>query len=174
MDFGRFNIGSYGVDSEPFFTFNDDTKCTLKIGGKELKNELVKLYYNRKMDLYIKEKKDGIEAEYNEIPAVKEYNDLIAEFNTSLFEIANRYNREDAKYLIKNEDFEEEYSYELNRDYYYEVEEKYVKEYREKVKKLEELIDEVNAKLSISNDKDYQLEVLKEYEIINKKGKLNV
>jgi hypothetical protein len=54
-----------------------------------------------------------------------------------------------------------------------EIEKKYAEDRRSEFNELDKFIEEVNAMLAISNDKDYQLDVLEKYNVI-KKGKLTI
>ena len=55
-----------------------------------------------------------------------------------------------------------------------EIKKAHREEYNAELKQLELLVEEVRAMLSFSDSDEYRLNVLKEYDIINKKGKLNV
>lgn len=142
-------------------------------GERNMNNKIVDLYYERKIE-EIRNKYDKlVEEEYEKFDVVKEYKELVNTFTTSLAEMANRYNTEERKMLLKT-GYICEYTYELNPDLRDDLRESFRVGYNKDVKDLDLLIEEVRAQLSLSDDKDYQIDILTRYDIINKKGKLNV
>ena len=138
-------------------------------------NKVLELYYERKREQIYKEYSEKMKEAYNNLDVVKEFNEVVKEFETTLAEMANRYNTEETKYLLKDNCYANHYDYELNESIRDTVGDELSSEKEEALNELNNLRREVNAQLSLSNDKDYQIEVLKNYDIIDKKtGKLNV
>lgn len=142
-------------------------------GERNMGNKLVDLYFSRKRDEIIDRFNKLVDEKYEQLNVVKEYNELVNTFTTSLAEMADRYNTEETKMLLKT-GYMGEYNYDLNPNLKDNLREAFEKDFREETKTLELLIEEVRAQLSLSDDKDYQIDILTRYEIINKKGKLNV
>lgn len=139
-------------------------------------NEILNLYYRRKRDAIQKEYDEKIREEYENLEVVKEYNDTIKEFETRLAEMADRYNTEETKYLVKTGYCTGTYKYELSNEVRDMLDsDEIFKERDEKLIELEKLVEEIKAQLSLSNDKDYQIEILKTYGVLDKKtGKLAI
>ena len=150
-------------------TDDTDTKGNEDI----MENQILNLYYERTRRRIIKEYDEKILNAYNELPVVKEYNEVVKAFEATLAEMADRYNTEDVKVLRKS-GYANEYGYELNVDIDETIGKELHKNRDDELKELDLLRQEVEAQLSLSNDKDYQIEVLKTYGILDKKtGKLN-
>ena len=145
----------------------------IKGGEGDMNNNIVDLYYERKREEIRNKYKELLDSKYEQLEVVKEYNELVNTFVTSLVEMANRYNTEDNKMLIKT-GYVGEYTYDLNPDLKEDLREAYVEDFNKEMKELELLVEEVRAVLSISDTDEYKIGVLKEYGIIDKKGKLNV
>lgn len=140
---------------------------------RNMNNKIVDLYYERKIE-EIRNKYDNlVEEEYEKFDVVKEYKELVNTFTTSLAEMANRYNTEERKMLLKT-GYMGEYTYELNPNLRDDLRESFRVGYNNEVRELDLLIEEVRAQLSLSDDRDYQIDILTRYDIINKKGKLNI
>lgn len=142
-------------------------------GERNMNNKIVDLYYNRKKEEIRDKYAELSKKEYEELDVVKEYNELVETFKTSLAEMADRYNTEETKVLVRT-GYTNTYMYELNDNLRDEIKEIHRKEYDDEIKVLELLVEEVRAQLSLSDDKDYQIDILTRYDIINKKGKLNI
>lgn len=153
----------------------DATRYTYNIRGGErnMNNKIVDLYYNRKKEEIRDKYAELSKKEYEELDVVKEYNELVETFKTSLAEMADRYNTEETKVLVRT-GYTNTYMYELNDNLRDEIKEIHRKDYDDEIKVLELLVEEVRAQLSLSDDKDYQIDILTRYDIINKKGKLNI
>lgn len=150
-------------------TDDTDTKGNEDI----MENQILDLYYERTRRRIIKEYDEKIKKAYEELPVVKEYNEVVKEFEATLAEMADRYNTEETKVLRKS-GYANEYGYELNVDIDETIGKELNKTRNDELKELDLLRQEVEAQLSLSNDKDYQIEVLKNYGILDKKtGKLN-
>ena len=147
--------------------------CDIKGGEGNMNNEIVDLYYERKREEIRNKYKELLDSKYEQLEVVKEYNELVNTFVASLAEMANRYNTEDNKMLVKT-GYVGEYTYDLNPDLKEDLREVYVEDFNKEMKELELLVEEVRAVLSISDTDEYRIGVLTEYGIITKKGKLNV
>ena len=142
-------------------------------GERNMNNKIVDLYYERKIEEIRNKYNNLVEEEYEKFDVVKEYKELVNTFAASLDEMANRYNTEERKMLLKT-GYICEYTYELNPDLKDDLRESFRVGYNNEVRELDLLIEEVRAQLSLSDDKDYQIDILTRYDIINKKGKLNI
>ena len=135
---------------------------------------LIDLYEKRKKDQIQKKYNEKIKKEYNELEVVKTYYELVEKFKTDLNELVEKHNTENNKIFrkINETNF---FKYEINSDLYNEIEAKYLEKLNKELSTLHTLIEEVKAQLSLStNDKDYQIEILTKYNILNKDGFLNV
>lgn len=144
----------------------------LKGEERNMNNKIVDLYYERKKKELSNRYEEIVETEYEALDVVKEYNEIINTFNTSLAELANRYNSEEVRVLLKT-GYKNTYEYELSFDLKDHIASQHRDEYEAELKKLELLIEEVRAMLAFSDNEEYRLNVLKQYDIVDKKGKLN-
>lgn len=153
----------------------DATRYTYNIRGGErnMDNRILDLYAERAKEKIKKEYETIIDNDYDKLDVVKEYKELVNTFATSLAEMADRYNNEENKYLVRT-GYEITPSYELSDDIRADIREKYLDEAKERLKDIDLLVEEVRAVLGVSNTEEYRIGVLKEYGIIDKKGKLNV
>lgn len=145
-----------------------------KKGNERMRNEVLDLYVSRKKDQIREKYKSMVEEKYNNLEAVKRYEELINSFNASLEELIHEYPAVDGEVpIFVRTGYSNDYRYEVNRN----IKDEIVKEYRveadEELDEISKLENEVRAMLSISEDKDYQLDVLEKYGI-TKKGKLNI
>ena len=153
----------------------DATRYTYNIRGEErnMDNRILDLYAERAKEKIKKEYETIVNNDYDKLDVVKEYKELVNTFTTSLAEMADRYNTEENKYLVRT-GYEITPSYELSDDIRANIREKYLDEAKERLKDIDLLVEEVRAVLGVSNTEEYRIGVLKEYGIIDKKGKLNV
>ena len=153
----------------------DATRYTYNIRGGErnMDNRILDLYAERAKEKIKKEYETIVNNDYDKLDVVKEYKELVNTFTTSLAEMADRYNTEENKYLVRT-GYEITPSYELSDDIRANIREKYLDEAKERLKDIDLLVEEVRAVLCVSNTEEYRIGVLKEYGIIDKKGKLNV
>lgn len=130
--------------------------------------------YRERCEKEIKERYDRIiKEEYEELEIVKEYNELINTFNINMKQLAEKYNTNDEIYLVPT-CYNNDYAYELSSDLRDKIRDKYDNAMDTEIIQLRKFVEEIEAVLSISDDKDYQIEVLKNYDILDKKGKLNI
>lgn len=143
----------------------------MKEREEEDMNQLVDLYYERKHKEIIEKYDEKIDNDFNDIEVVKQYKTLIENFEKeqeSLFKTIENF---DNDYLTLVSDVNC-YKYRLNTiAIKKELQDKYKDDYQKELNSLNELKDEVDAQLSLSDDLNYQLEVLTRYDIIDKKTK---
>lgn len=143
-------------------------------GEKKDMNKLLELYCERAEMTIENDYDEMIEEERNENPFVKEYNDLVKEFEAKMDDLYKREMDENGNHhVFVNNAYK--YTYPFSIDITFTNENiKHYKEAKEtELQDLDDFKQEVSAKLSLSDDLDYTLKVLKEYGIINKKtGKL--
>lgn len=153
----------------------DATQYTYNIRGGErnMDNRILDLYAERAKEKIKKEYETIVNNDYDKLDVVKEYNELVSTFNTSLAEMANRYNNEENTYLHRT-GYELTPMYELSDDIEANIRKKYLDEIKERLKDIDLLVEEVRAVLGVSDTEEYRISVLKEYGIIDKKGKLSV
>ena len=145
----------------------------LKGDERNMDNKIVDLYYERKKKELLDKYEKIIKEEYEANEAVKEYTELTNTFETALAEMADRYNHGELRILVRT-GYIGGYPYELNDNIRDEIKKAHREEYNAELKQLELLVEEVRAMLAFSNNEEHRMNVLKEYDIINKKGKLNV
>lgn len=132
-------------------------------------NKVLKLYYDRKYDEINKKYEETIENKFNEIDIVKQYNTLIENFEKEQDALFRTIENFDNDYLTLISDVNC-YKYRLNTlSIKKELQSKYHDQYDEEINSLNALRDEVDAQLSLSDDLNYQIEVLTRYGIIDKK-----
>lgn len=165
---------------------NDDTldalnyaTTTLSVDKNECKIERIDNmnildYYERTKRAEIAAKYEGIiDDEYNKLEVVDAYKTLIEEFEINLKQLADRYNTKEETF-IERTGYEPDYAFELNSEIESNIREKHNADYNKEIEELSKFVEEIRAVLSLSNDKDYQLDVLKNYEILDKKGRINI
>ena len=153
----------------------DATRYTYNIRGGErnMDNRIVDLYYERKREEIRNKYTELVDEKYEQLNVVKEYKELVNTFVASLAEMADRYNTEETKMLLKT-GYMGEYTYDLSPELRDNLREAYKEDFNKEMKDLELLIEEVRAMLSFSDNEEHRMDVLKKYEIVDKKGKLNV
>lgn len=150
-----------------------EVNTELKVKGENKMNKVLNLYYENHLKEINDKYNELIKKDYSEITVVKEYKELIENFEKQLTDLFT-------KSVIEEIPFGEVTSYNVYRfePDECEIKDKIAAKYQEKksseLKTLMELRDEVEAQLSLSDNVDYQLDVLKRYDIINKKtGRIN-
>ena len=146
------------------------TKTYLEEFKEEINmNKVLELYVEREekriKDKYTKLREDM----YNDIPVVKEYKELEEKIKHSYEELCNKYNTEEVAYINRT-GYGYESGYELSKNIMNDIDEKLAPDFNKEMEELHSKVKDIEALLSISNDKDYQLEVLKTYGLIDKKG----
>lgn len=132
-------------------------------------NKVLELYAEREekriKDKYTKLREDM----YNDIPVVKEYNELEEKTKKSYEDLCNKYNN-DTICCINRSGYNYESGYELDEEIMENIRESLAPDFNKELEELHSKTKDIEALLSISDDKDYQLEVLKTYGLIDKKG----
>ena len=141
----------------------------MRKGESKMRNEVLELYERRENKKITDRFKKMKEEEYNNLEAVKRYNDLINAFKANLAELADEYKNEEPKVFVQTV-YEDHFGYEINPYLEKQIAEKFREDYEKDKKELNDKIDEIKAVLSLSNDVEYQKNVLIEYGILNKKG----
>ena len=136
-------------------------------------NDVLELYKNRREKEIRNKYKDIIDKEYNELPAVKEWHELTTNFEIEMKQLAEKYNTEDLTCIVKT-GYVNDYEYALSNRIRDDIKKEWQADLDEELTDLFKFVEEVEAVLSISDDKDYKIEVLKNYEILDKKGKLSI
>ena len=142
---------------------------TIEKGEMEMRNEVLELYAKRERERIENTFRAMKEEEYNNLEAVKRYNELINTFKASLAELVDEYKNEEPKIFIQTV-YEDHFGYEINPYLERQISEKFQKDFEAEMRELDERIEEIKAVLSLSNDVEYQKNVLVEYGILNKKG----
>lgn len=132
-------------------------------------NKVLKLYYDRKREEIETKYIDKVNNDFDNIEIIKQYKTLIENFEKEQEALFKTVENFDNDYLVP--------SYDSNL-YKYSILELKVKDslmatYEDdkanEIEKLKELIAEVDAQLSLSDDLNYQMEVLTRYDILDKK-----
>lgn len=147
----------------------DEPTCTMRKGENGMKNEVLELYAKREKERIENTFRAMKEEEYNDLEAVKRYNELINTFKASLAELVDEYKDAEEKVFIKTV-YENNFEYEINPYLERQISEKFQKDFEAEMKVLDERIEEIRAVLSLSNDLEYQKNILIEYGILDKKG----
>lgn len=147
---------------------------TLKQGEKKDMNKLLELYCEKAERTIENDYDEIVEEEREENPFVKEYNELVKEFEAKMDDLYKREMDENGNHhVFMNNAYEYTYPFSIDITFTNENIEHYKEAKETELQDLDDFKQEVSAKLSLSDDLDYTLKVLKEYGIINKKtGKL--
>lgn len=135
-------------------------------------NKVLKVWYERKRDKIIDEYKEKeVEFYNNKYSVVESFNELVEQFNEDL---ENLYKMDKAteQFVLTENAPNNVIKYCLDLDKLKEeFEAEYLIKRNEELKEIEDIREEVEAQLSLSDDLKYQQEVLERYEIISKKTK---
>ena len=143
---------------------------SLKNKEEKEMNKVLELYYERRIKKLGEFYKELKEQKYNELEVVKEFNDVVEEYNNKMQELMGKYKDEDNNMSLIHKTGYNEYPYVLSHAVKDEIYTSLTKRYDEDKKALLEEKETIAAVLSLSEDKDYQVEVLKNYGILDKKG----
>ena len=132
-------------------------------------NKVLKLYEERKLK-EINDKYDKkVENDYNAIEVVKQYNELVNNFENKLEDLFTSLDNFDNGYLVTQCD-SNCYKYALSEDMIKnKLASKYFEEKQREIDEVTKLVSEADAQLSLSDDLNYQIEVLSRYKIIDNK-----
>lgn len=134
-------------------------------------NKVLELWYTRRHDS-ITAKYDEKEREFNENKElVMKYKDIVGWFENELEKLYKSEENIEKGYII-DELTESMYKYKINYDKLSdEFVDEFVLERNEKLRELDELKKEIDAQLSLSNELEYQVDVLTRYGVLDKKTK---
>ena len=164
----------FGTTTNSNVVLDKENPMIKERGDNMERNKVLDLYVDRKREEIRKKYKDIVEKEYNELPEVKEYNDIVNEYKAKMEELVTRSNTLERTIFVRT-GYSNTYKYEVNRDFKDEINQKYRSDFEKEMSDLDYMANEINALLSMSDDKDYQIEVLKNYGILDKKtGKLTI
>ena len=133
-------------------------------------NKVLELYYERRINKLGEFYKELKEQKYNELEVVKEFNNVVEEYNNKMQELMGKYRDEENDMSLIHKTGYNEYPYVLSHAVKDDIIKSLGKRYEEDKKALLEEKETIAAVLSLSEDKDYQVEVLKNYGILDKKG----
>lgn len=151
-------------------SFTGPTKDYLgKLKEEENMNKVLELYYERKLDKLNEFYSDLEKQEYNKLEVVKEFNTINEEYTNKMEELRNKYNTIDKQFVVKT-GYKDDNRYELSCTIEEDIHDELFKQYEVAKKEILEEKATIDAILSLSDDKDYQVEVLKNYGILDKKG----
>lgn len=165
---------SYTTDAIDSMRYEmEELKKLIKEKESDNMNDVLMLYKSRRETEIRNKYKDIIDKEYNELPVVKEWHELTTNFEIEMKQLAEKYNTEDLTCIIKT-GYVNDYEYALSNRIRDDIKKEWQADLDEELTDLFKFVEEVEAVLSISDDKDYKIEVLKNYEILDKKGKLSI
>lgn len=138
--------------------------------------EILEIYKARKMKAIDQEYEEKRESLENSNEIINRYKEITNTFQANMDEFVNE-EKVKASGLIQQTPYFDNYKYELNRHKISELFDDIYKERTNKFQELDILIDEVKAMIDIvPKDGNYDakvVEILKSYEILDKKGKIN-
>lgn len=156
--------------SNDFYRYIDDLYT--KEEEKDM-NKVLELYVKRKKEEIDKKYEEKVNKDYNGLELVAKYNQIVAEFEERMEELYHN------ELNVDESTIKEVYS---ASDYKYQIRETTIKsnlcdiyndDRNKEIKDINDLVEEVEAQLSLSSDLEYQKEVLITYGIIDKKtGKI--
>lgn len=142
-----------------------------KMEEKEMKNEVLELWYKRENAKLKSEFKSEIEKYVNEHPAVVQYNTIINAYMDGMSALIEEYADFDIvsniSYSVTDDVDLHNIQSKLQDIYLYDNKVKH----EEKLSELRDKYETIKAMLSLSSDLEYQLEVLTRYGVLNKKTK---
>lgn len=136
---------------------------------EENMNKFLELYYKRKLDKLKEFYSDLEKQEYDKLEVVKEFNTINEEYINKMEELRSKYNTIDKQFVIKT-GYVDDDRYELSSSVSEDIHNELFKQHEVTKKEILKEKATIEAVLSLSNDKDYQVEVLKNYGILDKKG----
>ena len=165
----------FGTSTNSNIVWDKENPMIKERGDIMERNKVLDLYVDRKREEIRKKYEDIVEKEYNELPEIREYNEINNEFNAKIDELVERSNTLEKKIFCRSGYATNHYRYDINYDLRDEIEKKHRDDFEKEMDALDYMANEINALLSMSDDKDYQIEVLKNYGILDKKtGKLTI
>lgn len=142
-----------------------------KMEEKEMKNEVLELWYKRENAKLKSEFKSEIEKYVNEHPVVVKYKEIINAYTDSMSTLLEEYADFD---IVSNISYSVLDDVDLH-DIEKKLQDMYLKdnvaEHEKMLSKLQDTYETIKAMLSLSDDLEYQLDVLSKYKVIDKKTK---
>lgn len=145
-----------------------------KMEEKEMKNEVLELWYKRENAKLKSEFKSEIEKYVNEHPIVVKYKEIVSEFTDSMTALLAEYADSEDFNLVSSlsysvlDDVDLHYIEKKLQDMYLKDN---IAEHEKMLSKLQDTYETIKAMLSLSDDLEYQLDVLSKYKVIDKKTK---
>lgn len=167
-DFITGDICVSNSDGCTFFTIAPTTECKVERIDEEM-NKILNIYKERKERKITKEFDELVEKEYNEVEFIQVYNNLVKAFEDALKELYEDETNKNEKYMRNTGISCNMYKYSLIGNTRSEIFNSHKDEMNEKLKEVENLVNEVQAMLDLTSDYDKQIEILKNYNIIDKK-----
>mgnify|MGYP003301928016 CR=1 FL=1 len=136
-----------------------------------MENKVLELWYVRKYDKIKKEYEEKEREFNNSKELVIKYKEILDRFENELEELYESEENQEQNYIINtktNNVYEYNINYKKLRD---EFGEKYIRERNKELRDLDELKTEIEALLSLSDDLEYQVDVLTQYGVLDKKTK---
>ena len=143
---------------------------SLKNKEEKEMNKVLELYYERRINKLGEFYKELKEQKYNELEVVKEFNNVVEEYNNKMHELMGKYKDEENDMSLIHKTGYNEYPYVLSHAVKDDIIKSLGKRYEEDKKALLKEKETIADVLSLSEDKDYQVEVLKNYGKKKKKG----
>lgn len=135
-------------------------KGIIKEDKKMYDNEILNLYYERMKEIYVNENEQIIQ----DIKEQDVFTKLDNEYNNKLQKLLNKENKENKTYYKTNYLTEEsEIKIEQQEDLF-----------TENINNLKRKLEEVDVLLNIADTYENEMEILKNYNIINEDGTLNI
>lgn len=145
-----------------------------KMEEKEMKNEVLELWYKRENAKLKSEFKSEIEKYVNEHPIVVKYKEIVSEFTDSMTALLAEYADSEDFNLVSSLSYSVLDDVDLH-DIEKKLQDMYLKdnvaEHEKMLSKLQDTYETIKAMLSLSDDLEYQLDVLSKYKVIDKKTK---
>lgn len=163
-------IRSYIDSLDSQFYIDERLREMFKNKEEKEMNKVLELYYERRIKKLGEFYKELKEQKYNELEVVKEFNKVVEEYNNKMQELMGKYREEDENMSLIHKTGYNEYPYVLSHAVKDDIIQSLGKSYEDDKKALLEEKETIAAILSLSEDKDYQVEVLKNYGILDKKG----
>jgi hypothetical protein len=132
-------------------------------------NKVLELYAERE-EKRIKDKYEKLKEDtYNDNLIVKDFKALEDTSKLAYDTLLKKYNTDGNTFIAKT-GYMYESGYKLSETIMENIRESLVPDFNKEMEELHSKVKDIDALLSISDDKDYQLEVLKTYGLIDKKG----
>lgn len=134
---------------------------------------------NKVLELYAEREEKRIRDKYNQLeidkyesePIVVEFNEIEKNIKSAYDDLIKKYNV-DGNELITKTGYEYEPEFELSESIIANIRDVLQPQFDAEITELNNKVKDIEALLSISDDKDYQLEVLKNYGLLDKKGNI--